>query len=189
MHPPRLTGLKGREGVSCSLFLSLPGNCYSYWCSRMIQQFMVPSLSNCWIVNTFIYQSQFDPCWRWLLCELKLVQRLIKLCPQELDHFSNQFRVNRLDNCPLSARVFTRITRSSIRCLMLRTCVVMPKAKGRLPAPAPAARTTRYCLQVMEKIREVDMKMSPHGFRPFSSTSWVAWMVGSVNLSRSLDSW
>ena len=51
------------------------------------------------------------------------------------------------------------------------------------------ARTTRYCLQVMEKIRELEMKMSPHGLRPFSSTSWVAWMVGSVNLSRSLDSW
>ena len=52
-----------------------------------------------------------------------------------------------------------------------------------------SVRTTRYCTEVMEKIREVKMKMSPHGFRAFPSTSWVAWMVGSVNLSRSLDSW
>ena len=51
------------------------------------------------------------------------------------------------------------------------------------------ARTTRYCIQVMEKIREVEVKMSPYGLRSFSSTSWVAWMVGSVNLSMSLDSW
>ena len=50
-------------------------------------------------------------------------------------------------------------------------------------------RTTRYCTEVMEKIREVEMKMSPHALRPFSSTSWVAWMLGSVNLSMSLDSW
>ena len=49
-------------------------------------------------------------------------------------------------------------------------------------------RTTRYCREVMEKIREVEMKMSPHALRPFSSTLWVAWMVGSVNLSMSLDS-
>ena len=49
--------------------------------------------------------------------------------------------------------------------------------------------TTRYCIQVMEKIREVEIKMSPYGLRSFSSTSWVAWMVGSVNLSMSLDSW
>ena len=45
------------------------------------------------------------------------------------------------------------------------------------------ARTTRYCREVTEKIREVEMKMSPHALRPFSSTSWVTWMVGSVNLS------
>ena len=56
-------------------------------------------------------------------------------------------------------------------------------------AVAAAARTARYCIQVMEKIREVEMKMSPDGLRAFFSTSWVAWMVGSVNLSRSLDSW
>ena len=56
----------------------------------------------------------------------------------------------------------------------------MSKIKG--------ARTTRYCIQVMEKIREVEMKMSPHALMPFSSTSWDAWMVGSVNLSHSLNS-
>ena len=61
------------------------------------------------------------------------------------------------------------------------------RAAGR--KAASCARTTRYCIQVMEKIREVEVKMSPYGLRSFSSTSWVAWMVGSVNLSMSLDSW
>ena len=56
-------------------------------------------------------------------------------------------------------------------------------------AEEECVRTTRYCTEVMEKIREVEMKMSPHALRPFSSTSWVAWMVGSVNMSTSLDSW
>ena len=51
------------------------------------------------------------------------------------------------------------------------------------------AHTASYCTEVMEKIREVEMKMSPHGLRPFSSTSWVDWMVGSVNMSWSLHSW
>ena len=63
---------------------------------------------------------------------------------------------------------------------------------GRAKAKAVAedtGRTTRYCIEVMEKIREVEIKMSPYGLRSFSSTSWVAWMVGSVNLSMSLDSW
>ena len=35
-------------------------------------------------------QSEFDLCWRWLL-----IQRLMKLCPRKLDHFSNYLREKR----------------------------------------------------------------------------------------------